>query len=354
MGRRGLSGPLKHLNRYRDRHGTWRFYYRPPGAKNIILPGDFGSDETPRMDDFGSDEFMAAYHAAAAKKKPPIGERRNASGTVAQAVALYLGSIQFGDLRPDTRRTRKNELERFREARGDKPIVMMERRHVERHIKDKTSGSARNCLKALAPFMAWCLSQGLIKVDPTAGIKRPVSANKDGYKTWSDDLVEQYRDHHAIGTKARSALELLVNVGAARVDTALLGRQHVRNGTLSYRRSKTDVLVEIPVLPDLQKVIDDMAGEGRLAFIATDRGTPYTKESFGNMFRGWCNEAKIPPGYAAHGLRKYAAVLRANLGATANELMAWFGWISEREATRYTRAADRKRLAIRLGEKLQK
>jgi len=45
--------PLAHINRYRDRHGKLRLYFRRPGGKNFVLPGEPGSAE-----------FMAAYNAA--------------------------------------------------------------------------------------------------------------------------------------------------------------------------------------------------------------------------------------------------------------------------------------------------
>jgi hypothetical protein len=66
----------------------------------------------------------------------------------------------------------------------------------------------------------------------------------------------------------------------------------------------------------------------------------------------WCDEAGIPKGYSAHGLRKYAAVVRAELGATVPELMAWFGWMTMREAERYIRDAERRKLTISLGRKV--
>lgn len=340
MGRRGLTLPLRHINRYPDRHGRMRYYYRPPGGRNTPLPG---KPDSP--------EFLAAYQAAAAEAKPPIGAGRHAAGSVAQAVSLYLGSAKFVRLADDTRRTRRNELERFRLAKGELPLAMMERRHVEKLLRDKTPGSARNCLKALAPMLAWCVAEGLIVADPTAGIARP-TGSKEGYRPWSDDQVAAFRARHPIGSKARLALELLVNTGAARVDAVRLGRQHVRDGILSFRRHKTDVLVEIPVLDGLAAILADTKAADRLAFLLTDKGQPFTPAGFGNWFRDRCNEAGIPKGYSAHGVRKYAATLRANLGATAHELMAWFGWLTMREAERYTRNAERRRLAIGLGHRV--
>lgn len=336
--------PLKHVNRYRDRHGRMRHYYRPPGGRNTALPGDPASPE-----------FLAAYHAAAqaaaAAPKPPVGAGRHRPGSVAQAVSLYLGSGTFARLAPDTRRTRRNELERFRAANGDKPIALLEKRHVERLLHGKSPGAARNFLKALAPLMAWCLAEGLARTDPTAGVRRP-AGSKTGYRTWDDDQVARFRARHPVGSKARLAFELLVNTGAARIDVVALGRQHVKDGMLSFRRHKTNVLVEIPVLDGLRAILGETAAPGRLAFLMTDQGRPFTPAGFGNWFRRRCNEAQIPAGYSAHGVRKYAATLRANLGASAHELMAWFGWLTMREAERYTQGAARRRLAIGLGQRV--
>lgn len=339
MGRRGIRVPLPHINRYRDRHGKLRHYFRRPGGKNIPLPGDPGSAE-----------FIAAYNAALADK-PPIGVSRNAVGSVASAVSLYLGSAAFGRLAPDTRRTRRNELERFRVAKGNKPIARMEKSHVEKYLRGKGDGAARNCLKALSPFLDWCAAEGLIQLNPTHAIKRP-SEGKEGYKTWSEDEVDAFRRRHPVGSKARLALELLINTGTARVDVVQLGRQHVRDGILSFRRHKTNVLVEIPVLDGLQAILVAMQATDRLTFLMTEYGKPFTPPGFGNWFRAQCDAAGIATGYSAHGVRKYAATLRANLGASAHELMAWFGWLTMREAERYTRTAERRRLAVGLGQRV--
>jgi len=333
---------LRYIDEFKDRHdGRVRRDYRRPGGSCIPLPGEVGSKE-----------FMAAYEAAAAGEHDPIGVGRHDPRSVAAGVSLYFASAKFAELAPDTRAMRRRELERFRVEHGERALYRLDQGTVERLVAKKRPHPARNFLKALSPFLDWCVVESLIATNPAKGVQRPKAPNTGGFATWTDAYVERYRAHHPVGSKARQGFELLVNVGAARIDTALLGRQHVRNGMLIYliyRRHKTGVLVEIPILPDLRAVIDQMAGDN-LAFIATDRGTPYTKESFGNMFRQWCKEAGIPNGYSMHGSRKYAAALRADLGASVLQLMAWFGWLTIREAERYTRAADRRRAAIALGD----
>jgi len=47
----------------------------------------------------------------------------------------------------------------------------------------------------------------------------------------------------------------------------------------------------------------------------------------------------------AHGLRKAGAVIAAHNGATLHQLMSIFGWQTLKEAERYTKAADQKRIA---------
>jgi hypothetical protein len=59
-----------------------------------------------------------------------------------------------------------------------------------------------------------------------------------GYVAWGEVQIEQYRRQHANGTMARLAMELMLNIAARRHDAHLIGRQHLRNGCLTWRPSK--------------------------------------------------------------------------------------------------------------------
>jgi hypothetical protein len=69
------------------------------------------------------------------------------------------------------------------------------------------------------------------------------------------------------------------------------------------------------------------------------------------LSRNRCDEAGLSQ-CAAHGLRKAAAVRHALNGATAPELMAWFGWKTLAEAQRYCEMANRIKLAQAAGLKM--
>jgi hypothetical protein len=80
---------------------------------------------------------------------------------------------------------------------------------------------------------------------------------------------------------------------------------------------------------------------GDLTFLVTERGTPFVKESFGNWFRDACREAGCQAQHTGSARR---GRLAAENGATVHQIMALFGWKTEKMALIYTRKADRKRL----------
>jgi hypothetical protein len=141
----------------------------------------------------------------------------------------------------------------------------------------------------------------------------------------------------------------LILTGHARADAVRMGRQHVKSGKLSMRRQKTGVPFDIPLLPELVTELALHPKTEQLAFLVTEQGQPFTAAGFGNWFADRCREAGVPG--RAHGLRKASAVRHALKGATAFELMAWFGWKTIGEAQRYVEEANRIKLAENAGAK---
>src|SRR5690606_7322384 len=159
--------------------------------------------------------------------------------------------------------------------------------------------------------------------------------------------VEAFERRHPIGTQARLAMDLMLYTGMRRSDVVQIGHQHIRNGVPTTRPEKTkrtsNVTVTLRALPALAERIA-APPTGALHLLVTEFGKPFTSNGFGNWFRKRCREAGVPG--SAHGLRKAAAARAADNGATTRELMAMFGWVTEKEAELYTRAADRKKLGL--------
>ena len=326
---------LKYVNQFRDRHGKLRFYFRRPGFKNVPLLG------LP-----GSVEFMETYQAALAGVVPRSKSSVSVKpGTVAALVSAYLNSQAFGNLSPEFQRTRRNILERFVVEHGDKRVALLGRDHVQHMVSAKaaTPFAARNFLNSLRALMAYAIKEHLRGDDPTVGVER-VRAKTRGFRTWTEEDIAAYRLTHKVGTRARLALELLLNTGQRRSDVVRMGRQHIRDGFIEVRQQKTGTELSIPIHPDLTVIIDATPSE-HLTFLVTKDGKPFSAAGFTNWFRECCNEACLQTGTSAHGLRKAMCRRLAEAGCSAPEIMAISGHRSLSEVQHYIEEANQKILA---------
>jgi integrase len=317
-----------------DRHGKARFYFRKPGFKRAPLPG------LP-----WSADFMAAYEHAKADGRVEIGFRRTRPGTVAAAVTGYFGSLAFTTLAETTRITRRRILERFRDEHGDKGIATVGRLHVERMVnqKAKQPGTALNFLVSLRGLMRHAINVGLRADDPTIGVRGP-KFRSSGFYSWTEEDITRFEVAYPIGTRARLAFALLLYTAQRRADVVQLGRQHLRDGMLHVRQSKTGKPLAIPLHPELRAVLDATPSQ-HLTFLVTKVGKPFYADAFTHWFKRKCQAAGLPAHASAHGLRKAACRRLAEAGCSASIIAAISGHASLREVQRYVEAAEQAGLA---------
>jgi integrase len=335
MGPRVMRHLPKFVHGFIDRHGKPRWYFRRAGFKQVSLPG------LP-----WSPEFMCAYEAVLSETpRLEIGARRTKPGTAAVAVAGYFGSATFANLAESTRRTRRQILERFRAEHGDKAIATLGKTHVERMVNAKaaTPGAALNFLGALRALMRHAITVGLRADDPTVGIRGP-KFKSAGFYTWTEADIAAFEARHPVGTRARLALALLLYTAQRRADVVRMGRQHVRDGLIHVRQSKTGATLAIPLHPELCRVLDATPAEN-MTFMTTTGGKPFHPDSFTHWFKRQCREAGLPAEASVHGLRKAACRRLAELGCSASVIASISGHSTLREVSRYTAAADQVRLA---------
>jgi integrase len=335
MGSRVMRRPPKYVHGFIDRHGKARWYFRRAGFTQVRLPG------LP-----WSPEFMTAYEAVLSETpRLEIGARRTKPGTVAAAAAGYFGSATFANLAESTRRTRRQILERFRAEHGDKAIATLGKTHVERmvNLKAATPGGALNFLSALRALMRHAITVGLRADDPTVGIRGP-KFRSAGFYTWTEADIVAFEAKHPIGSRARLALALLLYTAQRRADVIRMGRQHVRDGLIHVRQSKTGTTLAIPLHPELCRVLEATPAEN-MTFMTTSGGKPFHPDSFTHWFKRQCREAGLPAKASVHGLRKAACRRLAELGCSASVIASISGHSTLREVSRYTAAADQVRLA---------
>ncbi|NEU97547.1 tyrosine-type recombinase/integrase [Bradyrhizobium sp. UFLA 03-164] len=181
---------------------------------------------------------------------------------------------------------------------------------------------------------------------------------------WLEPQLAQYRERWTLGTVARLAVELLLNIAARRYDAHEIGELHVKAGNkLVWRPHKTlrstGKLLSIKIRPELQAAIDAIPqgtrAEGVVTFLVNDYGRPFASAAaFGNKFADWCRAAGLKAvkcddgkvrSYRAHGLGKAALLALAHAGATGVELMAVSGHSSLAQVQEYLDAVDQERAA---------
>jgi len=231
-------------------------------------------------------------------------------------------------------------------------VALLQREHIVAMLNKRvaTPAAANNWLRMVRMLLRFAITQGMRKDDPTLTVKS-VRKTSEGHEPWPDEEIERYRAFHKLGTRARMAMEVLYATTMRRSDLVRVGRQNVRDGILSFKQKKTKVWVEIPLLQEAQQAIDALKHE-HLTFLVTTFNKPFTANGFGNWFHDRCKEAGIKKGLSAHGLRGAGATRLANEGCTDHQIMAWGGWTTLKEVQRYTRKANRRRLAQSAAEKL--
>lgn len=336
-----------------DRHGNARIYFRAKHRPKIRLRG------TP-----WAPEFMAAYEAAKNSTELLPAAKAVAVGTWHWLCIKYFAECSdFLRLSDKRKRVLRGRLEgTFDEpiAPGspkffrDIPLTHMTVDAVEvlRDRKLAVPEGANNRLKAMRQVFKWGArkkgpdGKPYAPSNPAREVPYLKSNNPAGYHTWTIEEVHQYEERHPSGTKARLALALFLFTGQRRSDVVRFGRQHARNGKLTFTqfkgRNRKPKRLTLPILPVLQQILD-ASPCGDLTFLVTEHGKPFTDAGFGNWFADRCKEAGVPG--RAHGLRKAGATIAANNGATTHQLMGIFGWETLKMAETYTRAADQQRLA---------
>lgn len=333
----------KYVSEFTDRHGHVRVRFRRKGQEGYYFKA---VPWTP--------EFMLEYQACLDREAAPrieIGVSRSKPGTISALIAAYYQAPEFLRLKETTKAGYRHMIERFRDEHGDKRVATIERQHIKAIIgkKAKTPAAANNLLDRIKGLMTFAVDIGMRKDNPAIGI-RGFREGNDGFHSWTEDEIRQFEDRHAVGTKARLAMALMLHTGQRRADIVAMGRQHITDGRISVCQQKTAARLEIPLSSELKAVLDAVPTTD-LTFLMTDYGKPFTSAGFGNWFRDRCDEAGLKQ-CSAHGLRKAASRRLAEAGCSNQQIKAITGHKTDKEVARYTAAADQKRLADQAMEAL--
>lgn len=352
---------LKYVQRFEDRHGKVRFYFRRPGFKRAPLPG------LP-----GSSEFMDAYTAALGSEPAAIGLDKTLPGSIRALIVAYYQSANWKTLGAATHKNYRSVLDPFCERigasgtkYGDLPARGVQIRHVYKimDLMGDTPGAARNTIKRLRMVWAFGLERSLVPANPFKEVRLPKEGA--GFRAWTEADIAKYEAFWPEDSRERLALYLMLYTLVRRSDVVALGRQHRRTMTLknsetgevrqvdalyftqtkgSLRRGAEPTELVIPIHPQLRAVLDALPATN-LTYLMTEFGKPFVETGFGNYFSDSAKKAGLPAGSSAHGLRKAGARRLAEAGCTALELQSVGGWKSLKDVEHYTRSANRAKMA---------
>jgi site-specific recombinase XerD len=209
----------RYVQAFFDRHGNARFYFRRKGFARVALP---------RLP--WSPDFMAAYEAAMSGQVQTIAVPRAKQGSFAALAASYLASTAFLTMKPSTKGVYRNAIERLCRSKdkdgneiGSKSTATMQREHVVKLMAARAEKpeSANLLRKVLRAMMQHAVETGMRTDDPTRDVKA-IRVKSNGFHSWTDAEIAQFEAHHAIGSRPRLALALLLCTGQRRSDVVTM------------------------------------------------------------------------------------------------------------------------------------
>ena len=236
---------LRYVDRFVDRRGHVRHYFRRPGGNRIALP---------RMP--GSAEFMAAYKSALGGEDVSVAapKSRGEPGTFNRRAAQYFVSPDFLRLRVRTQHVYRLVIDRFLTEHGHRRVAEMRRDDVEKIIalKAATPGSANDLLKKIRTLIKFAIDAGWRSDDPTLRI---TTFPEHEFHTWTEDEIAQYEEQWPIGSRERTAFALHLHTGQRRSDVVRMAWTDVANNAINVvQANKTGARLTIPLHPHLSAI----------------------------------------------------------------------------------------------------
>ena len=319
-----------------DRHGKMRCYHR---ATKIAVD----LQKCP----LGSAEFLAECGRIAALTTivgPPK------PGTLGLLIADYR-ALAFGpdsDLAPRTREDYQRVFDYLKPIQ-DTPLTKFNRALVIR-IRDKARSKGRrfaNYVKAvLSIIFAFGVDRDYLKLNSTEGMKniRRRKGAPEANRPWADE--ERHAVLDAMPPHMKPALALMMFTGLGPKDALKLPPNHLRDGKIATRRSKTGNPVYWDAPHELRQILAEAPRHNAITLCANSDGKPWTVSGFRASWRTVRNRLEaagsVGPGLTLYGLRHTVAVILRELECDERTIADALGQKSIEMARHYAEGADLK------------
>ena len=328
-----------------DRHGKPRYRFRRKGWKSAYLKGDEGSAA-----------FHQSYADILAAGPLPVESVKSALKVAPRSLDdLYnrmKKTTKWAAKKDQTRYVQSGVLERFlnrTDAKGrrygERPVANVTVAWLENIFGAMvaTPAAANNLRKFLSGMLDYAVRMEWRSNNP-ARLTGTFKEGEDGFHTWTEEEIEQYRAAHALGTMARLTLELALNTAGRRCNVAQLTRDDIVNGRIITDHAKNNNQSSARMLPTTRAALEALPAAPIRHLVTTVHGKPFSDAGLGNRMRKWCDTADLKH-CSMHGLRKATSRRLAESGATDAEGQAITGHKKAATFQKYRAKADRVRLA---------
>lgn len=330
----------------KDRHGKIRYRFRRKGFKSRYIPGEPGT---------------ALFHAAYAEvlvsagiRPEPAKSRRHVNPRTLDDLHRRMKlTPKWKKKKDSTRRVQTGIMERFLDRVGksgkrfgDRPVNQVTYGWLESILGEmwETPAAANVLRRVLSTHLDLAMKLEWIAANPARLTDKYDEG--EGFHTWEDHEIEQYRATHALGTMARLTLELALNTAARRCNVNKIERENIVGGRIIVDHVKNNNEGNVPMLASTRAAIDALPATPIRYLVTTAFGKPFTDNGMGNRMRKWCDEAGLPH-CSLHGLRKALSRQLAEHGSSDAEGQAVTGHKKAETFQKYRAKANRALLADR-------
>ena len=107
---------------------------------------------------------------------------------------------------------------------------------------------------------------------------------------WTEEDAAKFTERHPVGSMARLALGLYLNLGVRKSDVVRIGPRHIRDGVLTnFQPQKTShkggKRITVPLFEETKALIAATPVTGTDTYLVTSFGKPFTANGFGNKMR---------------------------------------------------------------------
>jgi len=269
----------------------------------------------------GSPEYIASFNAAHTARKQPV------TGTLKEVLTKYRASPDFAKLGAHTTRAYETHLNAIEAKWGTLPLVALDDPRIRRHFmawRDSMASTPRTAdmaIGVLKRLLGWAEERVYITSNQAAPIGRLHRADKAD-AIWSADDVAAFFKHAS--KELAWAVELALHTGLRQSDLIRLAWNHREGDAFTYRTSKRQRFVTIPVTPGCEALLKRIEKRGPV-ILTTERGKrPWTADGLRSSFRKACKAAGVKRTF--HDLRRTAATGLVSAGLDSSQVASIMGW----------------------------